>query len=508
MSRSRRRGLRITVLTAALTLAIAPAALANICNSIPSIPLVPNPAKTVCNTAGGAINAAGDLVGGHPGKAITDVIAAPLQGLSDGIMQGVTSWVGKGAAWLVGQAGKLISETTTPRLESDWFAQQYSSMGGLAALFALPLLLAAVLQGVMRRDGAIVVRAAFFYLPLAFLLTAMAVTVVALLLQLTDELCSQVSGSVGNDANAFFSDVAKGLDSLMGSTGGGAVPLFAVFLGGLIAAVGAFFVWVELLIRSAGIYVAVLFLPFTFVAMIWPATARWCRRLLEMLFAIIFSKFVIVAIMSLAAAGLGQSRGADAFQGVLAGAALMILAAFSPLVLLRLVPIVEAAAHTSGRGGAGSQALGPIAGPAAVMRRVTDANWGGSMAGGLRAAPAGAGFAAGGAQAMTAGMRSATTNATGVTTQSSANSAGTPDDARYATAAGSGQAARPAPAGTPGASPATPATAAPGAAATPASSDATPALAAPRAPERPPMPPVPSQRPARPADRKGGGSAR
>jgi hypothetical protein len=63
------------------------------------------------------------------------------------------------------------------------------------------------------------------------------------------------------------------------------VPLFAVFLGGLIAAIGAFFVWIELVLRSAAVYLTVLFLPFTFVAMVWPTTARWCRRLVELLFA-------------------------------------------------------------------------------------------------------------------------------------------------------------------------------------------------------------------------------
>jgi hypothetical protein len=190
--------------------------------------------------------------------------------------------------------------------------------------------------------------------------------------------------------------------------------LFAVFLGGLIAAVGAFFVWIELLIRSAAIYVAVLFLPFTFVAMIWPHTARWCRRLLELLFAIVFAKFVIVAIMALAAAGMGQSRSDDAFQGVLAGGALMLLAAFSPFVLLRLIPLAEAAAHNaSSRSGVGSQTLGPIAGPAAVMRRAVDSNWGAMAGGGLRAAPA-----------------AATSGPVGMTTAQAGGASGTGDGVR------------------------------------------------------------------------------
>jgi hypothetical protein len=167
-----------------------------------------------------------------------------------------------------------------------------------------------------------------------------------------------------------------------------------------VAAIGAFFVWVELLIRSAGIYVATLFLSFTFMGMIWEKTAHWCRRLVEVLGAIIFSKFVIVAIMVLAAAGLSKSGSSEDFQGVLAGIALLLLAALSPLALLRLIPFVESAAHTSWRSGTGSQTLGSVAGPAAVMRRVVDTNWGSSgsisgSGGGLQAVPAFAGAAAG-----------------------------------------------------------------------------------------------------------------
>jgi hypothetical protein len=431
----------LTVLLAGGAAAPSPAQ-ADLCDSVPSIPGVPNPVKTGCEVVGSVPG-----IVSNPGQAVTDIATAPLNAAGDAVMQGVTKWVANGAAWLVGQAGKLIDETTTPRLDSPWFGQQYKEMAALAAVFALPLLLLSVLQSVLRRDSSIVVRAAFVHLPAAFLLTAGAVAVVVMFLQLTDEMCAQVSSSAGSDAGSFFKDTTDALGKLGAASGQGAVPLFAVFLGGFIAAVGAFFVWIELVLRSAAVYVTVLFLPFTFVAMIWPSTARWCRRLVELLFAVIFSKFVIVAIMSLAAAGLGQSRSDEAFQGVIAGAALMLLAALSPLVLLRLIPIAEAAAHSNWRSGSGSQTLGPIAGPAATMRRVVDSNWGGMSGGGLRAAPAAAGAgpagvaaagAAGAAGAMTGAVRTRAGNSTA--TSAPVNGG---DGGRYA-AVGGGQAARPA----------------------------------------------------------------
>lgn len=355
-----------------------PSARADVCDHIPSIPLVPNPVKAGCKTAGTVVGAAPKLLT-NPGGAVKDIVTAPFKAAGDEVMKGVTSWVAKGAGWLVGQAGKLIDETTTPRITSLWFLRQYRSMAALAAVFALPLLLISIIQGVLRRQGGLILRAAFVHLPLAFLLTAIAVTIVQLLLQLTDQMSVAVSSSVGNDAEQFFKDSGKAPGEVLSSSGGtNPVPLFAVFLGALVAAAGAFCVWLELLVRSGAIYVALLFLPFTFVAMIWPSTARWCRRLIEILVAVILSKFVIVAIMALAAAGLGQSRGDEAFQGVLAGAALMVLAAFSPFVLLRLIPFAESAAVGVGwrRGALGGALVGPVASPSMVMRRAMYSHWG------------------------------------------------------------------------------------------------------------------------------------
>lgn len=85
--------------------------------------------------------------------------------------------VAEGAGWLIGQAGKLINETTTPRVGSRWFLRQYRTMGALAAVFAVPL---------------------------------------------TDQMSAAVASSVGNDAKEFFSDTAKSLGSVTGTAAGAA----------------------------------------------------------------------------------------------------------------------------------------------------------------------------------------------------------------------------------------------------------------------------------------------
>jgi hypothetical protein len=118
------------------------------------------------------------------------------------------------------------------------------------------------------------------------------------------------------------------------------------------------------LIRSAAVYVAVLFLPLAIATLVWPAVSHWCRRLVETLAALIVSKFVIVAVLSLAAGALasgtaGSGGHGAGFSSVLAGGALLLMATFVPFTILRMIPAVEAGAvgHLEGLR---SRATGPI----------------------------------------------------------------------------------------------------------------------------------------------------
>ena len=63
--------------------------------------------------------------------------------------------------------------------------------------------------------------------------------------------------------------------------------------------------WLELLVRDAAIYVVVLMLPLVFATLVWPARRVWATRTAELLFALILSKFAIVAVLSLGGAALG-----------------------------------------------------------------------------------------------------------------------------------------------------------------------------------------------------------
>jgi len=215
-------------------------------------------------------------------------------------------------------------------------------------VIALPILLVSVAQSIVRADGMQAIRSAFVFLPLAAILSAVGPAMVQMLINVSDWMSAALGGNASADAQKFMSDVGGALAGLGAGTVNPAAPVFGVLLGALIVTLGAISIWLELLLRAAAIYISVLFLPLALAAMIWPAGWRWCRRLIEFLIAIIFAKVFIVAIINLAAAGLARGGLGDKFEGVLAGGALLLMAAFTPVALLKLIPLAEAAVVTAG----------------------------------------------------------------------------------------------------------------------------------------------------------------
>lgn len=265
---------------------------------------------------------------------------------ADSVLSAVTSWIVSGATWLVGQIGAVLTATTTISLGAGWFHHHYQVMAALSAAVMLPMLLGAIVQAIFHQSIAMLLRSVLINLPLATILTGAAVEIVQLSLAATDALSSLVASGSGANISAGLSGITKALDLSGGING---LPSFVLSLGSLMVAFGAFLVWIELLIREAAVYIAVLFLPLALATLVWPSVSHWSRRLVDTLAALILSKFVIVAILSLAIGALasgtaGEGSHGSGFAAVLGGGALLILAAFSPFTLLRLVPAIEAGA--------------------------------------------------------------------------------------------------------------------------------------------------------------------
>jgi hypothetical protein len=300
------------------------------------------PAKKLCDLAK------------HPGGAVSGAVGGAAAGVvstaGDSALRSFTAAVASAGKWFLDKVGGLLRGTTSPNVvDAGWFVNQYRVMLALAILIALPVLLVSVAQSIVRVDMMQAVRSAVVYLPIAAIFSAVAPAIVQILIDASDWLSSAITHSASASAQQFMTDTGGWLGAIGAGTANPAVPVFGVLLGAMVVVLGAFSIWLELLLRSAAIYIAVLFLPIGLSAMIWPSGWRWCKRLIDFLIAIIFAKVFIVAIINLAASGLAQGGFADKFEGVLAGGALLLMAAFTPIALLRLIPLAEAAVVSAGQ---------------------------------------------------------------------------------------------------------------------------------------------------------------
>lgn len=349
----------------------------------------------------------GKTVAGKAG----DVLTAPVRYAANSAVDSVTSWVADTAQWILKRVINFIEDSTTPSLDAGWFTERYEFMIGMAALVLVPMLIIATLRAVVTQDLGQLVRSFFVFLPVAILGTFAAVTVTQAFLSVTDAMSAAVARNIAGDVSGIFDSVGSTLSNSVG-VANPALPSFAVFFGALLLIIGSFFVWLELLVRSAAVTVAVFFLPMILAGLVWPAAMRWTRRLIEILVALILSKFVVVAVISLATAALAEP-GEGGFASVMGGAALMLMAAFSPFALLKLMPMVEGAAidHLRGTGRGPIQTVRPDGGvnqAISIMKSKTR-----SRSGGLAAAGAGAGGAvAAGAGAATVALGGAKAAAT------------------------------------------------------------------------------------------------
>lgn len=295
---------------------------------------------------------------GIPGLGATSTagpFANPVAGLGQGVtgiastattdlgVAAIGALVSDAATSVLHETAHVLAETTTPHLESTWFSSVYWRVAGIAAILTLPFLFAAAVQALIRSDLTLLLRAALGYLPLAMLAVAVAAPLTMLMLSASDELAAAVSSAAGQQGVTF-------LDGAVGPLGAIGLISGSPFLGlvmALFTVAGALTLWMELLVREAAVYVIVLLLPLAFAAFVWPARRIWALRSVEVLMALVLSKFAIVAVLSLGGSALAHGLN-DGLAGLMAGVVLLVLGAFAPWALLRLFPLAEIASGTAG----------------------------------------------------------------------------------------------------------------------------------------------------------------
>src|SRR5215217_5991609 len=291
----------------------------------PGIPVVDDVAEGACDVGKGAA----DTVTGAPGD-----IAKSVAG---GALDQATKWMTDAATWTTKQIATGIQKTSTPELKASWYRERFSSMIALGLGLAALVTMMALASAAIRRDPE-ALGATVYGMFRAGLGTGLVLVLAVLALGVADEFSNAMAGeTMGRNAGEFWNEVgdAWGKDNFAGF-GSSAIAFFFAF----VQVIAGLLVWIEMLLRSAAIYIAVLFLPAALAASIWPPLREWESRLVKVLFVLIAMKPVIVTVLSLAghaaaAAITGEARGDIGV--LLAAMVIFALAACAPWALMTLV---------------------------------------------------------------------------------------------------------------------------------------------------------------------------
>jgi hypothetical protein len=314
----------------------------------------------------GLLGAGGELLGG-----VRDAVLGPVE---DMLVDQVQKVFGALVGWVLDAMVSLsvailgfFWDAAEPDVGAAWFSGGSSTPYGLMVVMAAPLLavffLAGVIQGVVKGDVAGMVRMALVRLPGSCLAMVMTVAVTDLLLRVTDEMSEAVFAGFRDD----IEDMAEMIAPLAATLG---IAPFAQLLVLIFASVGllaAMAVLLELFVRAGLIYIVVALSPFIYAAAVWDSMRGGVRKMAEIGFALILSKFVIAVALALSAAAMTSmweasgtelatpeqtaagSDGWTAIVGILLSSIVMFaVAAFMPFVLFKLLPVAEAAAVATG----------------------------------------------------------------------------------------------------------------------------------------------------------------
>ncbi len=259
------------------------------------------------------------------------------------LFSALVHWGADGAELVVRDVigGAIIGTTTVDLGQKSWLSSVTGHMFSVEGLVMAPLLFAATIGAVLRQDMRRLGRAWGIYLPVSMLAGYTVVELTNIGLHITDDISTAIQFEV---MPSLGSVLVKAMTiGIAATVNEGALSLLLSLL--IIA--GCLAIWLELIVRAAAIELAVFFMPLALAGLVWPATAHWAKRLMEVLVALLLMKPVIIGALCL---GAGAVVDVSDPSTAVSGLAILLIAAFAPYALLKLVPMVgvSAIAHLEG----------------------------------------------------------------------------------------------------------------------------------------------------------------
>jgi type IV secretion system protein TrbL len=271
------------------------------------------------------------------------LLSLPISIGTNALFSALVHWGADGAQLalrdVVGSA--IIGTTTVDLSQASWLSSVTKNMFRVEGLIMAPLLFAATIGAVLRQDMRRLGRSWGIFLPISMLAGYAVVELTKIGLEITDGISSAIQYEVmPNLGEVLVRAISLGIIASINE------GILSILLSLLIIA-GCLAIWLELVVRAAAIELAVFFMPLALAGLVWPATAHWAKRLIEVLVALLLMKPVIVGALCLGAGAVVDMGNAST---AVSGLAILLIAAFAPYALLKLVPIVgvSAIAHLEG----------------------------------------------------------------------------------------------------------------------------------------------------------------
>jgi hypothetical protein len=164
--------------------------------------------------------------------------------------------------------------------------------------------------------------------------TAMVFVIVTALLGIADALTQAVINAAAGDTNAFAAKIGQlaNIGSLANASGA------LVFVFSILGVVITGVLWVEMLIRAAGIVIVTISTPIGAAGLVSPRTAGWWRKMVSAEIALIFLKPVVALVLAI---GFTVSHDSTGIQGALVGFMVLGAAALAWPVVSRMLMFFE-----------------------------------------------------------------------------------------------------------------------------------------------------------------------
>jgi len=317
----------------------------------------------------------------------------PLQSLANSCAQA--------AAWLVRKLSDAIGSTTQIDFTNAAFLRQYGVVFAASTFLTLILWLLAVAKRAVRGVPlATAFGEAIGFLWLTVLASAFTPLALYTVVTATDGITTAIGAGTRTDTSTYLGSFADTLEK--GNLGGGPVILIVV---SLVAVLAAAVVWIELLIRSAMMYVGALLGTAVYAGLVDRELWKHVRRWAGIMISVDLVKPVIVIVLGLAGAVASSAGASDALSTVLSGLAILFLSIFASAAIYRFIPGFgdDMLAMRRARAQAVSAGSAVVNGPANFMKQGISTHGGrsdqggeGGSGGGAATAGAGGGQSGGG----------------------------------------------------------------------------------------------------------------